>query len=65
MDYKQRIIEEAAGMFRTYGIRAVTMDMLAAQMGISKRNIYEVTLPVYVYSTMRCRKSGCRMWLLK
>ncbi len=29
-------------MFRTYGIRAVTMDMLAANMGISKRTIYEV-----------------------
>ncbi len=42
MDYKQRIIEEAAVMFRTYGIRAVTMDMLATQMGISKRTIYEV-----------------------
>jgi AcrR family transcriptional regulator len=42
MDYKQRIIEEAAVLFRTYGIRAVTMDMLANQMGISKRTIYEV-----------------------
>jgi TetR/AcrR family transcriptional regulator, cholesterol catabolism regulator len=42
MDYKQRIIEEAAEMFRTYGIRAVTMDMLSSQMGISKRTIYEV-----------------------
>jgi AcrR family transcriptional regulator len=42
MDYKQRIIEEAAIMFRTYGIRSVTMDMLANQMGISKRTIYEV-----------------------
>ena len=42
MDYKHRIIEEAAIMFRTYGIRAVTMDMLASQMGISKRTIYEV-----------------------
>jgi AcrR family transcriptional regulator len=42
MDYKQRIIEEAAIMFRTYGIRAVTMDMLANQLGISKRTIYEV-----------------------
>jgi TetR/AcrR family transcriptional regulator, cholesterol catabolism regulator len=42
MDYKQRIIEEAAEMFRTYGIRSVTMDMLASQMGISKRTIYEV-----------------------
>ncbi len=42
MDYRQRILEEAAIMFRTYGIRAVTMDMLANQMGISKRTIYEV-----------------------
>ncbi len=42
MDYRQRIIEEAANMFRTYGIRAVTMDMLANQLGISKRTIYEV-----------------------
>jgi AcrR family transcriptional regulator len=42
MDYRQRIVEEAAVMFRTYGIRAVTMDMLANQMGISKRTIYEV-----------------------
>lgn len=42
MDYKQRIIEEAAVLFRTYGIRAVTMDMLANQLGISKRTIYEV-----------------------
>lgn len=42
MDYKQRIIEEAAEMFRTYGIRSVTMDMLANQMGISKRTIYEI-----------------------
>ncbi|MCU0455824.1 MAG: TetR/AcrR family transcriptional regulator [Bacteroidales bacterium] len=42
MDYRQRIIDEAAEMFRTYGIRAITMDMLASQMGISKRTIYEV-----------------------
>lgn len=42
MDYRQRIVDEAAEMFRTYGIRAVTMDMLAARMGISKRTIYEV-----------------------
>ncbi|HBC77482.1 MAG TPA: hypothetical protein DEO60_15840 [Bacteroidales bacterium] len=42
MDYRQKIIEEGATMFRTYGIRAVTMDMLASQLGISKRTIYEV-----------------------
>lgn len=42
MDYRQKITEEAAKMFRTYGIRAITMDMLAANLGISKRTIYEV-----------------------
>jgi AcrR family transcriptional regulator len=42
MDYRQTIVEEAAVMFRTYGIRAVTMDMLAGHLGISKRTIYEV-----------------------
>ena len=42
MDYRQRIIEEAAQLFRTYGIKTVTMDMLATRMGISKRTIYEV-----------------------
>lgn len=41
MNNRQRIIEEAALLFRTYGIRTVTMDMLASQMGISKRTIYE------------------------
>ncbi|HLP71658.1 MAG TPA: TetR/AcrR family transcriptional regulator [Bacteroidales bacterium] len=42
MDTRDKIIEEAAYMFRTYGIRAVTMDMLAGEMGISKRTIYEI-----------------------
>jgi AcrR family transcriptional regulator len=42
MDYKIRIIEEAARLFRNYGIKTVTMDMLAANLGISKRTIYEV-----------------------
>jgi AcrR family transcriptional regulator len=42
MNYRQKILEEAATMYRTYGIRAVTMDMLANQLGISKRTIYEV-----------------------
>lgn len=39
---KQRIIDEAAEMFKSYGIRAVTMDMLASRLGISKRTLYEV-----------------------
>jgi AcrR family transcriptional regulator len=42
MDIRDRIIEEASESFRTYGIRSVTMDTLATQLGMSKRTIYEV-----------------------
>jgi len=42
MDVRDKIIEGAAVLFRTYGIKAVTMDSLANHLGISKRTIYEV-----------------------
>jgi AcrR family transcriptional regulator len=40
-EYDSRIIGGAAELFRKYGIRAVTMDMIANHLGISKRTIYE------------------------
>jgi TetR/AcrR family transcriptional regulator, cholesterol catabolism regulator len=42
MDSRDRIIQGAAELFRTYGIKAVTMDSIATQLGMSKRTIYEV-----------------------
>jgi AcrR family transcriptional regulator len=42
MDLRERIIEGAAGLFKTYGIKSVTMDSLAGHLGMSKRTIYEV-----------------------
>jgi AcrR family transcriptional regulator len=42
MDIKDRIIEGAADLFKTYGIKSVTMDSLANQFGMSKRTIYEI-----------------------
>jgi TetR/AcrR family transcriptional regulator, cholesterol catabolism regulator len=42
MDIRDRIIEEASESFMTYGIRSVTMDSLANQLGMSKRTIYEI-----------------------
>ncbi len=42
MDIRNRIIEGAAELFKTYGIKSVTMDSLASHLGISKRTIYEV-----------------------
>ena len=42
MDNKEKIIEVAAELFRTYGIKSVTMDSLATHLGMSKRTIYEI-----------------------
>jgi TetR/AcrR family transcriptional regulator, cholesterol catabolism regulator len=42
MDSRERIIEVAAEMFSIYGMKAVTMDSLAGQLGMSKRTIYEI-----------------------
>jgi AcrR family transcriptional regulator len=42
MDIKERIIDGAADLFKTYGIKSVTMDSLANQFGMSKRTIYEI-----------------------
>lgn len=35
-----RIVADAAAIFWTYGIRSVTMDDLAARIGISKKTLY-------------------------
>jgi AcrR family transcriptional regulator len=42
MDIRTRIIEGAADLFKTYGLKMVTMDSLASHLGMSKRTIYEV-----------------------
>jgi AcrR family transcriptional regulator len=42
MDNRERIIEGAAGLFRIYGIKSVTMDSIANHLGMSKRTIYEL-----------------------
>lgn len=41
MEVKERIIAESGQLFGRYGIRSITMDLLAAEMAISKRTIYE------------------------
>ncbi|HKL67663.1 MAG TPA: TetR/AcrR family transcriptional regulator [Bacteroidales bacterium] len=41
MDYRDRITAEAAALFMKYGVRAVTMDSIAHELGMSKRTIYE------------------------
>jgi TetR/AcrR family transcriptional regulator, cholesterol catabolism regulator len=42
METKEKILKRASGMFTSLGIRNVTMDSLASELGISKRTIYEM-----------------------
>src|SRR4030095_2901124 len=41
MSMKDRIQQKAEELFRRYGIRTVTMDEIASQLGISKKTIYQ------------------------
>lgn len=41
-ELKKRIVDAAVQAFTTQGIKAVTMDDIAASLGISKRTLYEV-----------------------
>lgn len=40
MEIKDRIKEKANELFRRYGIKSVTMDEIANQLGVSKKTIY-------------------------
>lgn len=41
MDVKARIHEKADQLFKRYGIKSITMDEIAVQLGISKKTIYQ------------------------
>ena len=40
MELKNRIKEKADELFRRYGVKSVTMDEIASQLGVSKKTIY-------------------------
>lgn len=42
MAQKEHIIRAASEMFATYGIKAVRMDDIAHELGVSKRTLYEL-----------------------
>lgn len=41
METKERIIQEARNLFLRLGIRSVSMDEIATQLGISKKTVYQ------------------------
>lgn len=42
LELRKRIVSTAFDSFTTYGIKSITMDDIAAALGISKRTLYEV-----------------------
>jgi len=42
MEPRERILQKASELFLQLGVRNVTMDLLATELGISKRTIYEL-----------------------
>src|SRR5438046_195142 len=40
MDQQERIVLKAHEMFMRYGVRSISMDEIASQLGISKKTIY-------------------------
>ena len=40
MEQQERIVQKAHDMFMRYGIRSISMDEIASQLGISKKTIY-------------------------
>jgi len=41
MEIRERILSTAEKLFRKFGIRSVTMDEIASELGISKKTIYQ------------------------
>ena len=41
IETQEYIIEKAKGLFYRYGIRSITMDFIASELGMSKRTLYE------------------------
>src|ERR1700724_161546 len=63
---KDRILEKATDLFMRYGIRSITMDEIAAQLGISKKTIYQfftdkdAMVEAVVNEEINRNEEGCR-----
>jgi TetR/AcrR family transcriptional regulator, cholesterol catabolism regulator len=66
MENKERILEKAHDLFIRYGIRSITMDEIAAQLGISKKTIYQffidkdAMVEAVVNKEISRNEEGCR-----
>lgn len=70
MENKERILAKATDLFMRYGIRSITMDDIAAQLGISKKTIYQfftdkdAMVDAVVTEEVHRNEEGCRTYKL-
>jgi AcrR family transcriptional regulator len=68
MEVKARILQKAHDLFHRYGIRSVSMDEIATQMGMSKKTLYQhfadkEQLVDEVFATLLTqKKEECTVW---
>ena len=68
MEIKDRIKQKADELFRRYGIKSVTMDEIANQLGVSKKTIYHSfsdkneLVDEVVIDILKYNKEGCRSY---
>jgi AcrR family transcriptional regulator len=71
MEMKDRIKQKADELFRSYGIKSVTMDEIATRLGVSKKTIYhsfadkdelvdEVVVDMLAYNQDCCNKDRAK-----
>ncbi|MEO5907787.1 MAG: TetR/AcrR family transcriptional regulator [Ginsengibacter sp.] len=66
MELKDRIKQKAGELYRRYGIKSVTMDEIATQMGVSKKTIYQCfsdkneLVDAVVEEMLEYNKTSCR-----
>ena|SRR5438045_7864319 len=71
MEMKERIKQKADELFRSYGIKSVTMDVIATRLGVSKKTIYhsfkdkdelvdEVIADLLTYNQVCCNKDRAK-----
>lgn len=67
---KYRILEKATDLFMRYGIKSITMDEIAGQLGISKKTIYQFftdkdeMVEAIVNEEMKINEKGCLQFRL-
>ena len=54
VELKDRIIETASEAFTAHGIKSITMDDIAASLGISKRTLCEFSFAFSIINPFFC-----------